>query len=121
MLIKILNSEDHFNKYALNKSLLRIRNTLKEFESVASFHILRELNKHADYVANKACRLSQGNLIIKGEPNKFYLIPLLSFNKSRSVNLGDTFSKIKNSVLFLIFSKYAFCSLCNWLIRHLLN
>ena len=75
LLIKVLNSEDHFNNSTLNKSLKRTRNILKEFERVASFHILRELNKTADALANKACLLSQGNLSINGEPNKFHPIP----------------------------------------------
>ena len=75
LLIKVLNSEDHFNNFALNKYLRRIHNILKEFERVASFHILRELNKIADALANKACLLSQGNLSINGESSKFYPIP----------------------------------------------
>ena len=75
MLIKLLNSEDHFNNSTLNKIMLRIRNSLNEFESVASFHILRELNKNADSLENKAFLLSQGNLSFNGEPIAFQPIP----------------------------------------------
>ena len=37
LLIKVLNSEDHFTNLILNNTLRRIQNHLKEFEMVASF------------------------------------------------------------------------------------
>ena len=40
MPIKTLHLADCFNNSALNRTLQRIRNTLKEFDKVASFHIL---------------------------------------------------------------------------------
>ena len=75
LLIKVLNSEDHFNNSVLNKSFQRIQNLLKEFERVASFHILRKLNKTADALANKSCMLPEGILSINGEPIIFFPIP----------------------------------------------
>ena len=75
MLIKLLNSEGHFNNLALNKILQRIGHSLNEFENVFSFHILWELNKSADSMENKACMLSQGNLSFNGEPSTFQQIP----------------------------------------------
>ena len=67
LLIKVLNSADHFNNSALNKNLQRIHNILKEFDGVTSFHILRDLNKLAYALENKACLLSQGTLCIIGD------------------------------------------------------
>ena len=81
LLIKVLNSEDHFNNFALNKSLQSIRNILKEFERVASFHIMCDLNKNADALENKAFLVSQGNLSINEKSNNFHPIPQLRFNK----------------------------------------
>ena len=75
MLIKALNSNDYFNNSALNKSLLRIQNVLKEFDMVVSFHILRDLNNLVDVLANKACLLPQGFLSINGESSYFHPIP----------------------------------------------
>ena len=75
MLIKALNSDDYFNNYALNKYLQRIQNVLKEFDMVVSFHILRDLNNLTDDLANKACLLPQGFLIINDESNYFHPIP----------------------------------------------
>ena len=75
MLIKSLNLGECFNNSALNNSLQRIRNLLKEFDLVASFHILRKLNNLADALANKACLLPQGFLSINGEANYLHPIP----------------------------------------------
>ena len=75
LLIKVLNSTDQFYNSDLNNILQRIQNLLKYFERVASFHILRELNKTADALANKACLLSQGNLNINEKSNIFDPIP----------------------------------------------
>ena len=71
LLIKLLKSEDHFNNPSLNKNLQCIRNTLKDFERVTSFHILRELNNHANLLEIKACMLPLGNLGINGDPSIF--------------------------------------------------
>ena len=57
MPIKMLNSGDCFQNFALNNSLQRIQNLLKEFDRVISFHILKSLNDLADVLANKACML----------------------------------------------------------------
>ena len=57
LLIKLLNFEDYFSNLALNKTLQRIRNTLKDFDTVDSYHILWDLNKQVDSLANKACLL----------------------------------------------------------------
>ena len=75
MLTKALNSGDCFNNSALNKSLQRIQNLLKEFDLVASFHILRKLNNLADALANKVCMLPQGFLGINEEANYLHPIP----------------------------------------------
>ena len=75
LLIKVLNSEDHFSNPSLNKSLQRIQNILKAFDRVDSYHILRDLNKQADYLANKFCLLSQGSLNINGESKSFHMLP----------------------------------------------
>ena len=75
MLIKKLNPADCFNNSAMNRTLQRIRNTMKEFDKVAFFHILRDLNNSANTLANKACLLSQGFLCINGEPSYHHPIP----------------------------------------------
>ena len=74
-MIKLLNSESLFNNSVLNKILQRIQNLLSEFEYVASFHILRDLNKRADSLANKACILAHGMINLNGEPSSFHPIP----------------------------------------------
>ena len=75
MLIKALNSTDTFHISSLDVILQRIRILLKEFDNVESFHILRDLNKLTDTMANKACLLPQGILSIDGESSYFYPIP----------------------------------------------
>ena len=67
VLIKLLNSNLQFNKPSLDKILQRIQNFMKDFEKVFSFHILRELNKQADLMANKACRLPLGSFNSNGD------------------------------------------------------
>ena len=57
VLIKLLNSSSQLNKPSLDKILHRIRNIVKDFDSVSFYHILRELNNQADSLANKACLL----------------------------------------------------------------
>ena len=58
LLIKVLNSEDHLSNPSLDRSLQRIQNILKAFDMVVAYHILWELNKQADYMANKACLMT---------------------------------------------------------------
>ena len=70
-MIKLLNVEGHFNNSVLNKILQRIRNSMNEFENVDSFHILRDLNRRVDSLANKAFMLAQGYLNLNGEPSAF--------------------------------------------------
>ena len=75
LLIKSLNSTSQFCNVDLNNILLRIQNLLKYFESVQSFHILREFNSSTDELANKACHLGQGHLSTNGKSNSFCSIP----------------------------------------------
>ena len=75
MLIKVLNLANKFNNSALNKTLLRIQNVLKEFDGVTLFHILQDRNNLADALANKACLLAQGTLSINRE--SIYFHPIL--------------------------------------------
>ena len=75
LLIKMLNSDGFFNIPALNVILRRIRNTLKDFEQVEFFHILRDLNGLADSLVNVACLLAQGHLSLNGEDRIFQPIP----------------------------------------------
>ena len=71
----MLNLDGLFNNSALNLILRRIQNSMNEFEKVDSFHILRELNGREDSLANKACLMAQGHLILNGEPSAFQPIP----------------------------------------------
>ena len=73
--MKALNLADQFNNTALNKTMLRIQNILKEFDGVASFHILRDLNHLVDALENKSCLLAQVTLCINGETSYFHPIP----------------------------------------------
>lgn len=75
LMIKLLNSEDYFTNPSLNKTLQRIRNTLKDFDTVDSYHILWDLNKQADSLANKGFLLSQGNLSLNGGPCSIHPLP----------------------------------------------
>ena len=75
LVIKLLNLESYFNNSALNKILHRIRNLLSKFEYVASFHILRDFNKRADFLANKAYNLAHGMISLNGESSSFHPIP----------------------------------------------
>jgi hypothetical protein len=60
ILIKILNSNDHFNNPAINKTLQRLRQVLQDFSSSLFFHILRGSNKEADAKVNMGCLLPLG-------------------------------------------------------------
>ena len=75
LLIKSLNSSSQFCNADLNNILLRVWDLLKDFESVQSFHILREFNSSNDELANKACHLGQGHLSTNGKSNSFCSIP----------------------------------------------
>ena len=75
MLIKAINFVDSFSNFALNTILKRIRKTLKGFDKVESFHILRGLNNLADALANKSCFIPQGSLCINGATKFFHPIP----------------------------------------------
>ena len=72
MLVKTLNTAVTFNNSLLN---VRIETTLKDFDIVESYHILRDLNKLVDTLANKGCLLPQGILSINEESNVFHPIP----------------------------------------------
>ena len=75
VLIKLLNSTSQFNKPSLDKTLQRIRNFLKDFESISSFHTLRELNNQADSLSNKACLLPLGSFSSNGESCTIQSLP----------------------------------------------
>jgi ribonuclease HI len=69
ILIKMIHSGGQFNDAGLNKNLQRLRHTLQDFISFNCYHILRDLNKEADALANKGCLLAQGDLCINdGDP-----------------------------------------------------
>lgn len=68
LLIKLLNSEDHFRNPTLNKNSIMNPKHLKYFDRVDSYHILRDLNKQADSLTNKGCLMPQGNLSLNGGP-----------------------------------------------------
>ena len=71
ILIKMIHSRGQFNDDGLNKNLQRLRHTLQDFTSFHCYHILRDLNKEADALANKGCLLAQGDLCINdGDPTK---------------------------------------------------
>ena len=75
LLIKVLNTGDHFNNSNMNILLQRIQVRLKEFDMVESFHILRELDSSADSLANNGSLLPQGFLSINGAASYFHSIP----------------------------------------------
>ena len=75
LLIKTLNSANHFYNSDLNNILQRVRNPFKYFERVQYFHILRELNNSEDNLANKSFQLAQGHLSINGKSSCYHSIP----------------------------------------------
>ena len=75
MLVKTLNTAVTFNNSLLNVILQRIKTTLKEFDSIESYHILLGLNKLADSLTNKGCLVPHGILSIDGESSVFHSIP----------------------------------------------
>jgi hypothetical protein len=70
ILIKILNTNDHFNNPVINKTLLRLRQVLQDFSSSRFFHILCGSNKESYAKAN------MGFLFPLGELNKNDEAPL---------------------------------------------
>lgn len=75
LLSNLLNFKDYFRNPTFNKTFQRIQNTLKDFDTVDSYHILRDLNKQADSLANKGCLLSQSNLSLNGGPCSIHPLP----------------------------------------------
>ena len=75
LLIISLNSSTSLSNFSLNAILQRIRRILKVFSKIGVVHILRDLNKSSDVMANKACFLSLGFLSINGETSSFQSIP----------------------------------------------
>ena len=67
----MLNSDGLFNNPSLNLILQRIRITMKDFEQVEFFHILRDLNGTTDSLENIVCLLAQGYLSLNGEASLF--------------------------------------------------
>ena len=57
IIIKILNSDSMFNNLSLNVTMQRLHFILIDCNSVTSYHILRDLNKLADFKANQGCLL----------------------------------------------------------------
>jgi ribonuclease HI len=55
ILIKNLNSNDHFSNPMINKTLQRLRQVMQYFSSSLFFHILRGSNKEADGKVNMGC------------------------------------------------------------------
>ena len=62
IIIKILNSDSMFNNLSLNVTMQRLHFILIDCDSVTSYHILRNLNKLADFKANQGCLLPPGML-----------------------------------------------------------
>ena len=85
LFIKMLNSNGLFNNSTLKLILQRIRNSMKDFKLVDSFHILIDFNGKADSLPSKSCLLAQGHLTLNGEIDIFQPIP--------SVFLGFSFCK----------------------------
>ena len=75
LLINSLNSLVSLSNFALNAILQRIRRNLKAFAKIEVVHVLRELNKSSNALANKACCLSPGFLSINEETSFFHSIP----------------------------------------------
>ena len=75
LLINSLNSSVSLSNFALNAILQRIKRNLKAFPRIKVVHILRELNKPSDALANKACCLSLRFLSINEETSSFHSIP----------------------------------------------
>jgi ribonuclease HI len=75
ILIKIVNSKEHFANPALNKTLQRLWGSLQSFASFDIYHILRNSNKEADKKANEGCNLPQGVFRKNDEAPRYSPIP----------------------------------------------
>eukprot|EP00253_Pinus_taeda_P035869 PITA_35869 len=75
LLIKALRSKEWLKDPLLNKQLSRVNKILKDFSSAQTFHILRDLNKEADRLANTGCTQQSGMISINAGALKLAIIP----------------------------------------------
>ena len=75
MLIKEILSKNGLKDPVLNKQLARVSRMLGNFPIVKVFHILRDLNKEADRLANIGCTLQKGMISINAEAPFMAIIP----------------------------------------------
>ena len=75
IIIKVLNSATKFNNLSLNMTMQRLHFILIDYVYVFSYHILRDLNKLADYKANQGCLLPPGMLSMKEGSSSMHFIP----------------------------------------------
>ena len=75
MLIKAIASKKGLKKPVLNKQLARVSRMLGNFPSAKVFHILRDLNKEADRLANIGCTLQEGMISLNAEAPFMTIIP----------------------------------------------
>jgi ribonuclease HI len=73
IIIKKLNMGARFNNAILNKTLVRLKRVLLDFNSCKFYHILRKSNSEADQMANKGSTLMKGRLIVNNK--SFVQIP----------------------------------------------
>jgi ribonuclease HI len=73
IIIKKLNMEAQFSNASLNKTLVRLKRVLLDFDSCKFYHILRKSNSEADQMENKGNTLMKGLLIVNNE--SFVQIP----------------------------------------------
>ena len=75
IIIKALNSDSKFNDSSLNATMQRLHFILIDCVLVTSYHILRDLNKLADYKSNQGCLLSTGMLSLNDGPSSMSPFP----------------------------------------------
>ena len=75
IIIKVLNSAAKFNNLSLNVTMQRLHFILIDCVSVISYHILRDLNKLADFKANQGCLLPPGMRSVNEGPCLMHPIP----------------------------------------------
>jgi ribonuclease HI len=75
ILIKTINSEDHFSNPTLNKTLQRLRYVLQEFSKSHFYHILQGSNMEVDAKENMSCLLPQGTFSKNEEAPTWNSIP----------------------------------------------
>ena len=75
IIIKVLNSDSIFNKISLNVTMQRLHFILTDCVSVTSYHILRDLNKLADFKADQGCLLPPGMISLNEGPCVLHPIP----------------------------------------------